>query len=950
MSNLPEFLSQETLEHNLEFNINVEPKTILRGKQRLPPNHYSDLPIKWTRKLSDELKGKFRGKSLQDLEFNSISDNTLRLELSIFKETLLWYHKNIKERFMEPEDIFWSCIDQGPAFADYLSDTLKYSIRKTLGMRLEDSIRDYPVLQDRIDYIFDPKCLIEWEATPTDDYLWLFKEPKENLDNDLIDQILSSCPVVNNLDEPDVIDWLKLFRKSKIFDSKKLKSVPAFKDTIGNPKWKTPLSLKFKRTTVHKYPDERRDILVCDHDTLKIILEASFYLKQIQDQFKEYKKDRSDVLTRLKRHKDKYYYLMTDLKKSGLSISRKLVKEMLLHFYNTYHKECFLTLFKGFDNYWLYDGQNWKFTTEGKGLGLLDELVCIGCMLLFRYAVGNNNFPPGTKGWFFNDDQLIMVPRDSYWSLEGLLDGWNQLVQSIGYTVHGEKPYISKYAQYLEIYSPRCPINMEKSLRQYHIMISCVRYPAYEAKSQFATNYSRWWGLKPEDYNNALDFISQHQCEFTDAEYYYPQPIGGWINFKRKVVGIDTTFQEVLANWNSIDRRYINILVNQPNIKVLSRWYKKYIKKISSVLQMHTVDDDCMFSLKTRIDQLVENVKLPTKYEFKYKKIVFEQMYAARQKAFKQKVMNSKNEFLEFIKSKTWNNYAIPVEFAVCDGNPPYQSYPLRNDYTPCEDVVRLYNQYIGEFGIRKPKSGDLTSLYKVLIDSQESRYKGCDYTNCIRANLIKKLMRFGTNTRLLIDNFMLICHKNDIIPSDIMVEPVKSDWLEPINCCITNSTTIVCSSGAIWEIDTDLIPDWVNVIQNRIDLSQVTIDSIKASLGRKYNHHPNEFWDILLLRIQEINESYLKSKETTTIPKGFTNEIQENTPGLEKKQDQEKSEVDIDYAYFNLQIQSAFAQMGTLIGTGRVIQTHEDFNRYVTGDCEMADLDGDLSDMFDNG
>jgi hypothetical protein len=199
------------------------------------------LPIKWTRELSESLKKRFKGKSFQEMDFTNLGNEALEIELIRFREVLLWYDENIKEKFMPIEEIFWECISQGPAFADYLADTLKYSIRKTLGIRVEDSLRDYPILEGSIDYIFDPKCLVEWEATDPEDYLYLFREEKV-INEELVERVLHYFPDLT-LVKPDILDYLKLFRKSKIFNSDKLRTETCFKDVIHNPRWKTPQRL-----------------------------------------------------------------------------------------------------------------------------------------------------------------------------------------------------------------------------------------------------------------------------------------------------------------------------------------------------------------------------------------------------------------------------------------------------------------------------------------------------------------------------------------------------------------------------------------------------------------------------------------------------------------------------------------------------------------------------------
>lgn len=926
MSNLPTFLSQGNLEHNFEDQIIDFQSNKLLKLNKVSTHKLHRLPIKWSKPLSDYILSNVKGKTLQEQSFDFFEDDTLKMEFTRFKEVLLWYDENIKEKFQSSEEIFINCIRRGPSYADELADTLKYSIRKTLGIRMEDHLRDYPIISGRIDYIFDPKCLVDWDSNEPDDYLWLFKPPKKIEDPDLLDQILENLPVIN-LKQPDTIDFLKLFRKSKIFDSKKMKSIITFKDTISNPKWKSPQSLKFKRSVAHKYPDEKRDILICDHDTLRVILEASHYLKQIQDSFKEYVKDRSWVYQKLRKYdKKKCFYLMTDLKKSGLSVSRELVQKILKKIYERYHLECFNTLYNGFDNYWLYVNGNWQLTTEGKGLGLLDEIVCIGCMLLFKHFKGNNSFPEKTRGWFFNDDQLLIIPDELDYQLTGVLDNWNQGLQSIGYTVHGEKPWISKSAQYLEVYSPYCPINMEKSLRQYHIMVSNIRLPIMEAKSSFAQNWGRWWGLNEKDFNRALTFVTDYYQEFGDnKEIDYPYEIGGWWKFTRE----DKTnplLVNILNNWDTIDKRYLNVLVKTKTPRIVTRWYTKLQQKIESVIKMKLINDDNMFSLKTRIEQLVDNLKLPTRYEAKYKQIYYSQLYFERQKAFKSKTL-TKQQFIEFVKNKTWNNYNIPVELVYEGTIEPSYCYPIEHEYTPCDDVVRLYNSLIEQPNVRKPENGDITSIYRVLTDSQDNRYTGQGIVGLPNTDLVKKLTRFGSNIRILWDNLCKECHKVNILPVDINVPENEIPLFDTIDCSSTKSTITICFSGAIWKIDTDIIPEWVNTIKSGRTLSQNTEFCIKECIKRKWNPFDFDlFWQTLINKISQHNEQFL-NKELIQPIVNLTDGKDEQIP------------IEEPFDYLNWQAKGVLLTVP--LETGQVASHQEAINRF--------NLSGDIPELDDD-
>lgn len=873
---------------NLDAVKEINPSYVssLKNKFKGTQNHLSILPIKYTKQLSNELLEIIRGKDLKEIRYESIRDLSVKAELIRFISVLLWYKDNIKERYMEPEEILWRSIKEGSSFADELADTLKYSIRTTLSERTDDICRDYPVLKGSIDYIFDPKCLFHWEATNSDDYLWLLKPPKE-INHELVDQVLGKVKLPEKFHRPDVLDMLKLFRKSKIM-SDGINTTEAWKHFIklNLNKVKYPSTLRFKSIDVHKYPDERRDILISDPETLYLILECQFYLQQILSGTKGYMKDRTKVYYRLKSHKHKKY-IMTDLKKSGLSISRKLCIKFFNFIYEKTGLSCFNILKHAIEDFIIYRDEKPIFTTEGKGLGVLDEIVTIIIATLFTHVKEDIFAQSDVKGWFFNDDQLIIVD-DNFEEVtyDTWLKQWNEALTQTGFTVHGEKPWIGNYGQFCEVYSPQCPIDMEKRTRQFHILISPIHQHVSEAKSIFSNNYGKWWGMKDKDYQLALEILhTWFGDEFPNDDTQYPYELGGWYRYTTP-----DKFNKCLViinkNWSepNFDKHRANLLQFESKI-VNSKKNLEYTKK-HKILIKANVEDKNVLSLDSRLKMLSKGLKVRGKYDLISKQKEINDILKARQNLYKEKI--DLNKFIEIIKEKEWNEYIPPPCILLVGNKTPREKTILPSEFSECDDIVRLYNTYIKEYQVRKPCSGDLTSIFKTYIadiDKFSDRlYNPWNY------DCLLKLSQFSTRPISCYNRLLEFTDGDHVI--DLTTEIPKISIIKDIIDLTVDKNSdyqIVCWSGGIFKIPDDMIPeihDWVldprsnhdkvkEVIYNSIQRRIPIIDSIEyfnflTEIIDSYNSNLIGPEDI-------ITKVSIHTEEEPIKPPEISNDIQDN-------------------------------------------------------------------------
>jgi hypothetical protein len=191
---------------------------------------------------------------------------------------------------MSVGEILHRTINEGPQFAEELTDTLKYSIRNTFSEIMDEQYIEYPKLVGGIDYIFDPKCLLKWDNPDNKDYLLMGMAQKE-VDPVWLEDILFELSEVcmgKSLEPLDILDYMKWFSRSKVVsDFYEGKTTTNFDYHSCNDIEFTS-DFMFKRTYVWKAPGESRDALICEPKTLHTLGRASMYLSQIGRFWKEY--------------------------------------------------------------------------------------------------------------------------------------------------------------------------------------------------------------------------------------------------------------------------------------------------------------------------------------------------------------------------------------------------------------------------------------------------------------------------------------------------------------------------------------------------------------------------------------------------------------------------------------------------------------------------------------
>lgn len=756
------------------YGYGSEPGVTEEVEYSTPPDYFSELPRHRAspRTFTGQFPIKRDQKSIEKLlhcykvseSYSEFISNMSPLDIEISLKTFLvkfarhleWYDDNIKDKYMEGKEILYHSLKDGPSFNAEIADIWKYAQRRTFSDFNPDmdlKINSYPVLEGSLDYIFDPQSLIPWEVEDPKDYLLLFnKNNSQNIDyQPLIDDLRS---LIGNYELPveDELDMLKIFNTSKSFVPGLNKSKYNYEIMI-NKRPRLTSKFKFKRAYVWKNSVEARDCLVGDQDTTFTIMTCQQYLAQIGNLIPEYKMNRSSnecTNYLIRQNIGKYYYIMVDIKKCGLTYPRSYVLALLDFLSELYPQakafKCCADAYRSNPSVFVPDDGNTYSMTNGVGLGMLNELVTIGNLLIYRRAKSEDLFPPTTTGWFFNDDQLIFFEsehRSMY--ADKIMEEWITFLRNYGIVVHEDKPFAGKYGVFLEQWS-RTPIKIEKSTRQYGILLKALLcHTICDAKEYFSQHYMKWWGLTKVDNENALQTIINYWgYEFDPQEYCVPYEVGGWVRFiqnKRNDLLLYIT-GELKGHCppDFTKKLFLN--------KDFVLKYRPWVKVDNFASEYINLGDDNSDHWLHFIDQKIAALGLWTRNKKHYDTYLIElskRNFYQRQKSAKSKTPSNSEIHYKII-TKEWNNYSIPlsiVETGTQDISIPYIPHII--DIEHAKDPQRLIFSIEGVTGINprdvKPSMVWPTWLNGSDFDSFKSNYY-CFHGGYLRNLPI--LARFG--------------------------------------------------------------------------------------------------------------------------------------------------------------------------------------------------------------
>jgi hypothetical protein len=216
-------------------------------------------------------------------------------------------------------------------------------------------------------------------------------------------------------------------------------------------------------------------------------------------------------------------YIMSDIKKCGLTFPRRLFK-VVGEELNRLHIDCGDEIISLAEAPVYYAGQRYD-PIRGSGLGNLNEVVtliqCIwGEMLCHVGLIGN--------ALFFNDDGVLCLDKSDNLALPKILSFYAKF----GMIMNIEKSFFSKYNIFCEDYNSGDYDFSKRHLRVLQITTLLEQEFLWEQKKVFSSI------IKDLDIFNEGKFTKENRFEFHKFESILPLAFGGWKNTSRGGINI----------------------------------------------------------------------------------------------------------------------------------------------------------------------------------------------------------------------------------------------------------------------------------------------------------------------------------------------------------------------------------------------------------------------------
>jgi len=530
-------------------------------------------------------------------------DRHLYAEVYRLQQTLIWWEDTFPNRFTTGKGFLTRNLLEGPAFAEWLDDAIKYSFRLSAGKAFISDFSDYPEQAESVwgfDHFMSPYHCIPFLPQEGDDYKLVFEEkppiPAELL-NLLKEEMRKYIRVVEKLPQLDDLDRLKLQTGTKMLSPSGRKEFNfAYRGSNGLP-LSTTNSFHYERCFVYKAPHECRDAFIPDLKTRNSLL-------LIHKQCKEAlchpcdalpKKDFSflhEWLTAGRNH----YFVMSDQKKCGLTFPLELIKVFIECLKEAYPNED-LSHFDGYTNAYLQvDGYGTRKILNGVGLGMANEIISFIVSCLF--SAWNSRRGGDLQALFYNDDQVIRFKYDDSMALnpepdlEDILEGWNDEMARHRMAIHRKKPFASTAGVFLETYGDFFNKFQTDKVSQF---VGCLFHslcmPTIGCAKEFVAGV--WDCIPPALLFYAQDALSRViSCwgyEFHQREISLPFEIGGWTRHFSGKLNLALEVAESLSGWES---RFVRLLGVKKRLKPDPRGLKfKNREKFDLITQLGYNDD-----------------------------------------------------------------------------------------------------------------------------------------------------------------------------------------------------------------------------------------------------------------------------------------------------------------------------------------------------------------------
>lgn len=479
--------------------------------------------------------------------FEFVKDTHFAKHLRRMKATYLFWELHIvgrRKRMLGWREILIQNLQEGSSFAERISKLITYTYRSKTGIACSKFPEEY-LDEDAwgFDYFPSPFHLLPFKGE-CDDFLIVNKSPP--IDKELKDlfqeegsKYVKKTTVDIFFDQVDVLSTLTskavLIEPNKTALNLTARAAQGFPGTVTN-------RFVYQEKVIYKCPHEQRACWIPDISTgnsvrlvkkiVKMCLKspADYYFRR--PSFSDLQEFLSDGL--------KTYFIMSDLKKSGLTFPHHLVlwvKELILE--KNPHLD--LQVFDGLVKSTVYhEGKTSYYEPNvGLGLGMGDPLISWTISIL--YLIWRKRYQDEwvIQGMFWGDDQVIkVIPRIgasvTFMDVAEMANDWNRFLRSFGLTVHESKPFFSRYGCLLETYPEQMKgwdcLKRGQWVGSLFWALGCDFI--YQAKEYVNAVYRSIW-----EHNNVLPWadraineviIPYWGYEFFPEEVNYPFELGGW--------------------------------------------------------------------------------------------------------------------------------------------------------------------------------------------------------------------------------------------------------------------------------------------------------------------------------------------------------------------------------------------------------------------------------------
>jgi hypothetical protein len=407
------------------------------------------------------------------------------------------------------------------------------------------------------DQLLNEKYLIHWEDTSDDFFDYPFREVKGS-DLHINDFRLTLRSFLESLNRPffpptneEMKSWItdSTSANDEMTSSvnRTLLRTLVQEDKLDSLERKDS---RFLRTVVNVGPANVRDAWQCDLPTLFKVKRVSYVVRKIVS-LHSMSAIASPAKAKRRRKKlsTSIAYLMTDIKKCGLTFPRmifEIVGEELLR-QNISVGEDIISLARGTVHY-----QNKVYNPKrGSGLGNLNEVVtlaqCIMGDMLKKAGLIENAI-------FFNDDSVLTLEASDNLRLPRVLTFYTKM----GLIMNFEKSFYSKFNVFCEDYNAG---EYDFSKRHLRVLQCCTLLETnylWERKKKFSSI------IRDLDIFNEGEFSVDNRFEFHKFESILPLALGGWKNTSRG--GINILLDYVLE-----PQKYLGVH-DRSLIPLMNRW------------------------------------------------------------------------------------------------------------------------------------------------------------------------------------------------------------------------------------------------------------------------------------------------------------------------------------------------------------------------------------------